>query len=309
MLFLIDAKFSFRLLGNANLCLHFGSPLFGIAFLRSAKKDMDGTRSTNVNESKDQWFERFFRFGLVAKGIVYCLTGVLAFMAVAGLSREKAGKTQVLGFIYDQPFGLALLIIIAAGLSGYAALRSFQAFKDIDSKGDDAKGILSRTGYGISGLLYFSLAIYAVKLIFNGQKGNGDSEEFIIAKALGYEWGPWLTGIAGIIIIGSGIYQIYRVASGKFMKKIRLSRSGMNNYVRKAGIIGYISRGIVLVIVGYLVFHAALTSNPKEAKGTEGAFTFIENKFGSLLMAIIAVGLIGYGIFMFVKAKYQRITI
>lgn len=270
---------------------------------------MNDIRPAMIDESKEQWFQRFFRFGLIAKGVVYCLMGVLAFMAVAGLSQEKASKTQVLGFIYDQPFGVILLILVSVGLFGYATLRFFQAFKDIDNKGDDTGGVLSRTGYGISGLLYLSLAIYAAKLVWNGQESEGDSNQFIVAKALSYEWGKWVVSIAGLIIVGSGIYQIYRAVSGKFMKKIQLLRANIENYVRKAGVVGYLSRGIVLVIIGYLVLHAALTSNPGEAKGTEYAFAFIEYKFGSFLMAIIAVGLLGYGVFMFVKAKYQRITL
>lgn len=257
---------------------------------------------------KEKWTDRFFRFGLICKGIVYCLIGLITVLAALGLSREEAGKEDVLKFLYDQPFGRVLLIFISLGLFGYVTLRFFQSVKDIDQKGKDADGLLSRIGYAISGLLYLGLGFYAGKLAF-GYHGEDNSSRFILTRILTFPWGAWAIGLGGIIIIGSGFYQIYRAVSGKFMKKITLVRSGLDNTVQRAGMAGYISRGIVLILVGYLVLHAAMTSNPDGVKGTEGAFRFIENRFGSILMGIVALGMFTYGIFMFVKARYQRIRL
>ena len=263
----------------------------------------------NGHVVKEKWVDKFLRFGLLSKGIVYCLIGILALMAAIGLSGENASQTEAVKLIYEQPFGKILLAIVALGLFGYVTLRFFQAFKDIDGKGNNAKGIFARIGYGISGLLYLALGIYAAKLVLQAQQGDGNSKQFIVAKVLGYSWGEWAVAIAGLIIVGSGIYQIYRAVSGKFMKKIGHVAGNLSKAIRRAGVTGYISRGIVLIIVGYLVFHAAMTHNPSQANGTEGAFHFIENTFGSLLLAVIAVGMIGYGVFMFVKAKYQHINV
>jgi predicted transporter len=83
----------------------------------------------------------------------------------------------------------------------------------------------------------------------------------------------------------------------------------MKDLFKKAAVIGYIARGIVLIIIGYFLFHAALISNPEEAQGTGAAFDFLENKFGSLMMGIVALGLVGYGVFTLVKAKYQKIDL
>jgi hypothetical protein len=262
-----------------------------------------------IDAPKEKWADRFFRYGLIAKGVVYCLIGLITLFAAAGLSRHEAGKTDVLKFIYEQPFGTLLLVLIALGLFGYSMLRFFQAFKDIDGEGNGTHGIFARVGYAISGFVYLALAIYASKMIWAGRQGGGDSNQFILGRILTYPWGPWIIGLAGLIIIGNGIYQIYRAISGSFMKKIRLIRSNIETTVRRAGVTGYCSRGVVLIVAGYLVVHAAYTSNAREAKGTEGAFRFIENTFGTVLMAIVALGLVGYGIFMFVKAKYQRINI
>lgn len=271
---------------------------------------MPGITSLFSDPAKEAWFEKFARFGLISKGIVYCLMGLLSVLASFGLSRKKGDKTEAFKLIYDQPFGQIILIAIALGLFGYVMLRMFQAIKDIDNKGKDMKGIFVRIGYALSAFLYIGIGGYAIKLVFQGKGADdSDSRQFIVSKVFEYPGGRYLVGIVSLIVVGMGIHQIIKGGTGKFMKRINLVRSNMKEVFKKAGIIGYISRGIVLLIIGYLIFHAAWLFNSKEAQGTGAAFEFIENKFGSLLMGIVALGLIGYGIFTFVKAKYQKIDL
>ena len=263
-----------------------------------------------LSDSKDKWFEKFARFGLVSKGIVYLLMGTLSVLAAFGLSTDKGDKEEAFKFIYEQPFGKFLLIAIALGLLGYVMLRCFQAFKNTENKSSDVKGALDRIGYGMSAALYLGIAGYALKLVFAGSAGGeGDSRQFVVSKVLEYPGGKYIIGIASLVVIGMGIYQITRGVTGRFMKRVNLYRSSMKDAFKSAGTIGYISRGIVLAIIGYFMFHAAWVSNPNEAQGTSAAFDFLQNTFGSLMMAIVALGLAGYGVFCFVKAKYQKIDL
>ncbi len=254
--------------------------------------------------NKERWLQRFARFGFVSKGIVYCLMGILTVLAALGLSAEKGNKTEAFEVVYEQPFGKFLLITIAIGLCGYVLLRVFQAFFDIDGKGKDAKGLATRLGYAISAILYLSLVVYAIKLA-SGNPGSGDQKQFFISKIMHYPMGEWLIGIAGLIIIGSGINQIYKGISKKFMKRVKLYRSEYHDTFQKAGIVGYISRGLVFAIIGYFLVRAALDSNPREAEGTDAAFEFLQQNFGNVLMGVVALGLVAYGIFMFVRARYE----
>jgi hypothetical protein len=271
---------------------------------------MSGIISSISGQARDNWFEKFARFGLASKGVVYLLMGTLSVLAAFGLSREKGDKEQAFKLIYDQPFGKFILVAIAFGLLGYVMLRMFQAIKDTENKGKDIKGIMNRIGYGMSAVLYILIGAYALKLVFGGGGGGeGDSRQFVVSKVLGYPGGEYIIGIAGLVVIGMGIYQLMRGVTGKFMKKVHLVNSNTKDAFKAAGTIGYISRGIVLGIIGYFLFHAALRSNPEEARGTEAAFDFLQNEFGSVMMALVALGLAGYGVFCFVKAKYQKIDL
>jgi hypothetical protein len=172
------------------------------------------------------------------------------------------------------------------------------------------KGILQRIGYALSGFLYLAIGIYALKLGLSGTVGDdGDSRQFVVSKVLEYPGGKYIVIIASLIVVGMGIHQISKGVTGKFMKKVNLVRSNFKEIFRTTGVIGYISRGIVLGIIGYFLFHAALLSNASEARGTGAVFEFLENKLGSLLMAVVALGLAGYGVFTLVKAKYQKIDL
>jgi hypothetical protein len=260
------------------------------------------------DQKKEKLLDRFLRFGLIAKGVVYCLFGIVAVMTAAGLSREKASKTETLKIIYEQPFGQVVLFLILIGLVGHVILRLFQCFKDSNREGNDVNGIFTRIGYGISALIYAGLASFIVKLLLNDES-SGESHVAMVRQVFSWPAGRWLVGIVAAIVIINGIRQGYKGVSGRFMKNITLMKTDLEGLFRKAGVMGYLARGVVLMIIGYLVLHASVTLNPHETKGSEQAFAFIENKFGSLLMGIVALGLVAYGAFMFVKAKYQRLGI
>lgn len=255
-----------------------------------------------------KWFENFARFGIVSKGIVYCLMGILTVLTALGLQSIKANKTDAMKVIYHQPFGKFLLAMVGVGLLGYVALRFVQAFMDIGQKGKDLRGLFMRIGFAISAVLYLGLSIYAFKLCITHHAGGG-SKQFLVGKVMAYPAGEWIIGIAAVIIIISGIRQIYKGVSGKFMENIQLSRSKYSDVFRKAGLVGYVARGVVFCILGYFLILAASHSNPNEAKGTDGAFDFLQNTFGTVLMGIVAAGLLAYGVFMFVKAKHEPIEL
>ncbi|MBC5991590.1 DUF1206 domain-containing protein [Pontibacter cellulosilyticus] len=273
--------------------------------------------SAHVPSPPPKWVENFARVGLTAKGVVYCLVGILAFMAAFELGRNSsngAGKQGVFQFILEQPFGKWLLGIVALGLACYAIWRLIQGVNDSENKGDDAKGIAKRLRYIFSGLVYAALAYLAAQMVLGnsgGSSGGGDSRETLAAQLLQQPFGQWLAGIVAIIIIGTGIYQIYYGLSDKYKKNVR--GAGLKHEVEekmvRMGKIGYVARGVVWILIGYMFLKAAMQSDPQEAGGSGQAFQFLESSsYGSYLLGAVAVGLVFYGIFMFMRAKYQPIS-
>jgi hypothetical protein len=80
------------------------------------------------------------------------------------------------------------------------------------------------------------------------------------------------------------------------------------HFAMKAGKLGHISRGFVFGIIGALLLKAGLNSDAGEARGVDGALNLLaQREFGALLLAIVAVGLAAYGLYLFVEARYRRV--
>jgi len=252
----------------------------------------------------------------MAKGVVYCLVGILAFMAafeIGGSSERNLNKQGVFRFILHQPFGQILLALVAVGLVCYALWRLTQAFLDNEHKGTDAKGIGRRAGYAFSGLSYGFLAYGSFRMVLGsqGSQGGDSSRQSLVGELLQKPFGQWLLGLIGLGIIGIGLYQIYRAWSGKYLKNVRTSsiKTELKEMIIRSGKIGYIARGIVWGLIGYLFIKAALEANASEAGGSSHAFAFLEKvSYGSFLLGAVALGLFCYGIFMFVRARYEVIN-
>lgn len=255
--------------------------------------------------------EKIARFGIFTKGFVYCLIGALTLTAAIGKGGKKTDTDGVLSTIASQPFGQILIGITALGLVGYVFWKFYQAISDPEDKGNNSKGIATRIGYAFSGLFYGFLAFSAVKILFNAGSNSGGGNESTVATLLTKPYGQILVGIFGAALLGKAGYQLYIAYSGNFKKKVQAAE--LDNRVEKivinSGYVGYTARGIVVGVVSYLIFHAAFTANSDSAGGTKDAFSFIQNEFGILLLAIISAGLFTYGFFMLVKARYRTINI
>ncbi|NJN56429.1 MAG: DUF1206 domain-containing protein [Leptolyngbyaceae cyanobacterium SL_5_9] len=270
--------------------------------------------SFNASDSSD-WIERFARFGFASKGFVYATIGILAAQAAFTAGGETTDPQGALQSIVAQPFGQVLLALIAIGLAGYVLWRLLQAILDPEGIGSDAKGIAQRLGYATSGLIYAGLAFSAIRLAAGAAAGSSDggdsSAQDWTARILSQPFGQWLVGLGGAFVIGLGFYFFYEAFSAKFCKELKIRE--MSQAERKAatwfGRVGITSRGIVYTIIGIFLMVAARQSNPEQARGVGGALgALAQQPYGPWLLGIVALGLILYGAYMGLYAKYRRIS-
>jgi hypothetical protein len=265
--------------------------------------------TTQAKHKIGSWVETYARIGIAAKGVVYILVGVLAAMAVFGLCGQTGGKQDAFRFVLEQPFGQLLLGLIILGLLGYVSWRFIQAFKNPENK-----KMSDRIGFFASGVAYLLIAIAGAGMLIpslsNGSSSSGgQGNETLAAKILEQPFGQVLLGIVAAIVIGKGVYQVYRAISGKFKGSIQenqMSTEERHIYMR-TGRVGYLARGVVFGILGYFLVLAATQANASRAGGTGDVFSFLSSNGGPYVLAIVAIGLACYGIFMFVKSRYRYI--
>ncbi|MBT9395456.1 DUF1206 domain-containing protein [Hymenobacter sp. NST-14] len=252
------------------------------------------------------------RVGFAAKGIVYALMGLLALLAATGQQGgQTADKRQAVQTLQDLPGGRVLLGLIALGLLAYIAWRVVQAVRDTESKGSDTSGVARRVGYAASGLVYASLAWYAAQLAFSGSAdSSSDTRQTLTARVLGWPGGEWIIMLVGVATIGVGLYQIYKAYSGKFHEHVQSSDipGGQQNAVYRLGQVGYTARGIVLGVIGYFFIQAGRQSRAAAIGSTDEAFDFLAT-MGPAVLAVVALGLLAYGLYMLVQAKYPVLKV
>ena len=253
---------------------------------------------------KEEWIRKYARAGMFAKGVVYILIGGLTTMAAINAGGETSDKSSAFRFVLEQPFGKILLGLIALGMTGYVVWRFIQAIKDPEDEGG-----WRRIGYASSGFFYGLIAFSAVQMTV---QGGGDSssgkQEYFLSMLLDSTAGQIAVGVIAVIFFGKAAWQLYRAFSGKFKKKLSHMdiNSNSRNILLKSGLIGYISRGIVIGVIGYLFLMAAIRSSSEQAGGTKEAFQILQNSVaGPTLLALVSFGLLAYGVFMIVKANYR----
>ncbi|MFN2439614.1 MAG: DUF1206 domain-containing protein [Chitinophagaceae bacterium] len=262
------------------------------------------------NPSSSPIIKTIAKIGFIAKGLIYSLIGILGFMAAFELGREAGkdvDKERAFNFIEHLPGGKWLLAIVAFGLFCYVLWRLTQAFLLPGNDDSKIKNITKKIRYFLSGLVYLSLAVFAAKMVFQNQDDSG-SQQQVIENLMQTKNGPLLIGLAAVIIAVVGIYQIFYSFSGKYKKHVSLSSVDpkSRDLLLLSGKIGYAARGVVWLIIGWLFSKAAWSAKASEAGDTAKAFRFLEStNYGSYLLGAVGLGLLCYGIFNFIRARYE----
>jgi hypothetical protein len=273
---------------------------------------MDPASSTPADRT-DSKFQYLARAGYAAKGVLYGTVGLLALSALYGLFGEGrlTGARGALETIATQPFGQVLLALMAVGLAGYVLLRFAQAFTDAENKGSDASGLMQRAGFLASGLLYGLLALYAVQLGgWLGRSGGGSKRSEWTATLMSHEAGIALIGLIGATFAGVGVYQLYRAATRQFEKHwVGVGAAGRTStFAVRFSQFGVAARGFTLMLIGGIIVDAALGADPEEARGLGHALTSLRGEaYGTVMLTLIGSGLLCYGLYCFINARYRRI--
>lgn len=255
------------------------------------------------------WYRRFFRIGHLTKGIIYGIISGLVLATVFTVGGQVEGSRGVIGWIEEQTFGRILLGIVAVGIFFYAAWRFLKVFYDRGGSSDDKKDVVYRIAWFISGLLYVSLGVAAVRTLFQrggGTSGGGNRQE-LVQQIMQQSWGPVVVVLIGVAVAGVAIYQFRKGIKRTFLKQIGLEKASSTERttIKRLGTAGLVARGVVFAIIGYFLIMAGITVDPQKFKGTADALQWLrDNPYGNILLGLAGAGLLAYAIYMIAKAKY-----
>jgi Na+-transporting methylmalonyl-CoA/oxaloacetate decarboxylase gamma subunit len=263
------------------------------------------------------WYAWLARAGLVAKGVSYGIVGVLALELAFGEGGKATSRSGALATIADESAGKVLLVLLVLGFAAYAIWRFVQAFAEREDDASKAKGEAKkwgkRAGYIGRGVIYAALAVTTVRLLTNSGGGGSQNQQARETTATVLEWpgGRWLVGLGGIAIAGAGAWNIYRGLAKKFEDRWRTGEMSRpeRTWGGRAGVAGHLARGVVFALIGIFITKAAIEYDPSDAIGLDGALQKLASTtYGPYLLGLTALGLICYGLYCLVDARYRDVS-
>ncbi|MBA3843574.1 MAG: DUF1206 domain-containing protein [Actinobacteria bacterium] len=274
-----------------------------------------GDKARQKADSGTGWYAVLARTGLVAKGLSFALVGALAIKLALGSGGSATSRQGALAQLAHHSFGKVALIALAIGFAAYALWRFVQAYAERDEGGDDgeAKKWGKRAGYVGRGLIYAGLTASTLRILSGsgaGQSQNSKAHKST-AMVLGWPGGRYLVGAAGLVVIGVGVWNLYRGLAKKFEDKWRMGRlsPGVKRWGTRAGVLGHAARFVVFGLIGVFMVKAAVDYKPKDAIGLDGALQKLAHaSYGPWLLGLTAVGLVAYGIYCLVDAALRDVS-
>jgi hypothetical protein len=252
----------------------------------------------------------------VAKGLVFILVGALAVAAAAGLGGEATDPGGALLTVAHLPAGRVVLAFVGLGLVGHAVFRA--ALVLVGEPYTD-QGPLRRMARRISNafafLVYLGMALAAGALAVGRSahvSGDRNAEpRHLSARILVVPFGrPLLLALAAGILVAAAFQVVWAVGPNHVRERLRVEEMTERQCKTVIGVgrIAFATRAALLAACGYFVARAAIDRSPHEARGPAGALHAVwELPHGDLLLAAFAAGLIGFGAYSLLAAKWRRL--
>ncbi len=250
---------------------------------------------------KSQQFITLVRLGHAARGVTYILLGTLA-LGTSG--QEIAGAQGAFDYLQDMPLGTPLLWVVAIGLLAYALFKLLSSIANLENHDREAMGIAKRVGELASGTIHLFLTYAAYKFatgMLSSSAGEGGGQA-MAQPVMDFEIGAVLIGLAGLGMLAAAAMQAKYAATGEFMKHIS---SGAPRGVEHVGRAGHAARAVVFAIVGWSLVRGAWLNSGGAVKGLGEALLSLRDN--SLVYTMVAIGLLLFGAFSLVTARYRII--
>ena len=257
------------------------------------------------------WVERLARVGYAAKALLYGTIGILAAQAAFGEGGRTTDTRGALRALLEAPYGRVMLLVVAVGLLGYTTWVFVRGVTDAEHRGNGAKGIAMRAGDIVRGIAHGALALAAFRLSRgDGDGGRGDGAREWTGRVMDVPFGETLLWGIAAGIGGYGLYQLYRAFAAKLSRRLAIGElpPATARWVVGVSRFGIGARGVVFCLIAYFLARAAAQHDPSQAGGVQESLRALA-AIGRWPLAAGGLGLLAYGVYELVNARYRRIQV
>ena len=245
------------------------------------------------------------RGGLVGYGVLHLLIGWVAVRLVLTSGSGKATGRGALAQLAGEATGRVTLAVMAVGFAALLAWQVIAAavgYRDRDGWSRHLQRFASLCRAVVSGYL----AMTAGELAVLGRSAGSGSPGSTTASVMSWPAGAWLVALAGAVVggigIGLGIFG-WRVGFVDQLDRRARSVEGRRVPIVVLGRVGYLTKGVALVVLGLLLEWAAWTHDPRKSGGLDQALhELLGGLLGKVAIIVVGVGLGCFGLFLVARA-------
>lgn len=265
---------------------------------------MSDAHSTADRVQDNQAVRIAARVGFAVNGLLHILIGGIA-LGIATGGGGEADQGGALAALAAAPAGAFILWVVVVGLIG---LGLFQLLETVVIRGSDRDAWADRAKEGGKGVAYLAIAVTALRYAMGGSSDSSEQTQSVSGMLLATPGGVVLMIVLALGIAAIGVYFIVKGAKKKFRADLAVPAGPAGRATMLLGTIGYCAKGVVIIVVGILFAVAAFTADASESTGLDGALKSLAAlPFGVAILVAVAVGLIAYGVYCFVRARYARL--
>lgn len=272
----------------------------------SAENAKETTKDAARGAENNRPLQLLARLGFAVNGLLHVIIGSIAISVAVGGGGGEADQSGALHQLAKTPGGVFLLWAVVVGM---AALGIWQCLKGFLVPGRDPKRRwLHRIGELSKGIVYFAIAATAFSFARgSGSSSSGKTQAFS-AKLLEAPGGVVLLAAIGLAVLVIGAVFVWRGATGRYLRDIRVPAGTAGGVVTVLGLVGYVAKGIALAVVGVLFMAGAFTFDPSKASGLDEALKALAGlPYGVVILFVVGLGVIAYGLYLFARARLARL--
>jgi Domain of Unknown Function (DUF1206) len=265
-------------------------------------------RATAGRAARSKPLHGLARAGFLGYGLMHVLMAWLAVQIALGRSSTEGDQYGAFGLLDRNTAGRAVLVAVMVGLAAMAVWQIFAArVGHRDREGARRAG--ERIVSGCRAVVYGYLAWLAGKVVFGGASSSAGRQERATAGALGSTSGRALVIAIGVVVVAVGVGLAGYGLTRMFEEHLHVEqmRPAVRRLMRWLGVCGYATKGLAYGIVGGLLVTAAVTFDPKHARGLDAALrTLAGQPYGWLLLGLVALGFFAFGLYCAGQARYRQ---
>jgi Domain of Unknown Function (DUF1206) len=265
-------------------------------------------RASAAQAARSKPLHRLARAGFLGYGLMHVLLAWLALQIAFGQTSAEGDQYGAFGLLARNAAGRAVLAAVMVGLVAMAVWQMFAAaIGHRDREG--ARRVVERVVSAGRTVVYGYFAWIAGKVVFGGAKSSAGKQEQATAGALGSGGGRALVVAIGVGVAAIGIGLALYGLTRKFEEHLHVEQMSrtVRQLMRWLGVTGYTTKGLAYAIVGGLLVTAAVTYDPKHARGLDAALrTLAEQPYGWLLLGLVAIGFLAYGLYCAGQARFRE---